>query len=91
MDQITLQRLADLAVGDSATIRRIGAQEPEQLRYLGKLGVTPNSRVEIIEQIPFGGPMRLRVGSAEHVLDESFTRRIWVGPQLRLLRKKRSQ
>jgi DtxR family transcriptional regulator, Mn-dependent transcriptional regulator len=73
-----LQRLADLAVGESATIRRVDAQEPEQLRYLGHLGVKPNTRVQIVEQIPFGGPMRVRVGTAEHVLDESFTRKIWV-------------
>jgi DtxR family Mn-dependent transcriptional regulator len=78
MAHASMQRLADLAVGDSATIGRIGAQEPEQLRYLGGLGVTPNSHVQIIEQIPFGGPMRLRVGSAERVLDEIFTRQIWV-------------
>jgi DtxR family Mn-dependent transcriptional regulator len=78
MAHATMQRLADLAVGESATIRRVGAQEPEQLRYLGELGVTPNTHVQIIEQIPFGGPMRLRVGSAEHVLDEIFTQQIWV-------------
>jgi DtxR family transcriptional regulator, Mn-dependent transcriptional regulator len=90
IEHSTLLRLADLAVGKSATIRRIGAQEPEQLRYLGNLGVKPNAEVQIIEQIPFGGPMRLRVGSAEHVLDENFTRRIWVGPQSRLLHKKSS-
>lgn len=73
-----MPRLADLEVGDSATIQRIGAQEPEQLRYLAGLGVMPNAHVQILEQVPFGGPMRLRVGSAEHVLDERFTRQIWV-------------
>lgn len=78
MKQAEMPRLSDLEVGDYATIRRIGPQEPEQLRYLAGLGVKPNARVEILEQVPFGGPMRLRVGSAEHVLDERFTRRIWV-------------
>lgn len=75
---LEMPRLADLGVGDTATIRRVGAQRPEQLRYLGEMGVRPNARVQIIEQIPFGGPMRVRVGSAEHVLDENFTHQIWV-------------
>jgi DtxR family Mn-dependent transcriptional regulator len=75
----TLQRLADLHVGAAATVRRIGAQEPEQLRYLGGLGIKPHAEVRILEQMPFGGPMRVRVGSdAEHILDASFARRIWV-------------
>ena len=34
--------------------------------------------MQIVEQIPFGGPMRVRVGDAEHVLDENFTQKIWV-------------
>lgn len=78
LESTRLRRLADMGVGESATIRRIGAQEPEQLRYLGRLGVRPDTRVEIVEQMPFGGPMRLRVGASVQVLDDSFTKQIWV-------------
>lgn len=78
LDRESLRRLADLEVGQAATVRRVGAQEPEHLRYLAGLGVKPNAEVRIVEQVPFGGPMRVRVGSAEHVLDENFTRQIWV-------------
>jgi DtxR family Mn-dependent transcriptional regulator len=78
LESAMLLRLADLAVGESATISRIGTQEPEQLRYLGDLGVRPRAEVHILEQVPFGGPMRLRVASGERVLDETFTNQIWV-------------
>lgn len=78
MQRPPMLRLADLAPGDSATVRRIGAQEPEQLRYLGGLGIKPNARIMILEQVPFGGTMRVRVGSGENVLDERLTKEIWV-------------
>ncbi len=74
----TLERLIDWPVGRQAVVRRVGAQDPPHLRYLGGLGLTPNAHVEILEQAPFGGPLRLRVGNAEHMLDETFARLIWV-------------
>jgi DtxR family Mn-dependent transcriptional regulator len=78
MQHDALRRLVDLPVGRSAIIRRVGAQEPEHLRYLGGLGLRPNARVEVLEQAPFGGPLRVRVASAEHMLDENFARKIFV-------------
>ncbi len=78
--QVPLARLVDLPVGQPAIVRRVGAQAPEHLRYLGELGLKPNAAVSILEQEPFGGPLRVRVGSNEHILDETFARQIWVTP-----------
>src|SRR5437867_1992714 len=78
----SLRRLAELPVGQSAIIRRVGAQEPEHLRYLGALGLRPNAQVQVVEQAPFGGPLRVRLSSGEHMLDDNFARQIWVGPRL---------
>jgi DtxR family Mn-dependent transcriptional regulator len=76
--QDPLERLADVAVGRGAIVRRVRAQAPEQLRYLGGMGIVPNAEVRILEQAPFGGPIRVRVGRDDHILDESFAQQIWV-------------
>ncbi len=87
VETMSWTRLADLTVGQAAIIRRVGAQAPEHLRYLGGLGLRPNAEVQIVEQAPFGGPIRVRVGTHEHVLDETFARQIWVSPQPELSRR----
>lgn len=64
--------LLKLQPGQSARILRVNDQDAEKLRYLGRLGLYPDVRVEMIEQAPFGGPLRILVGEApsqvEHVL-----------------------
>ncbi len=72
------QSLADLPPGTRATIRRIGAQEPARLRYLRGLGLVPGATVRLIEQMPFEGPVRVRIGTREHSLDYKLARQIWV-------------
>ncbi len=80
IDRMVGQKLAELAVGETGIVRRVSAQEPEQLRYLGGLGLRPNAEVQVVEQAPFGGPLRVRVGTREHVLDGRFAQQIWVSP-----------
>lgn len=73
--------LNDLAVGQSAVIRRVSDQNPERLRYFSKLGLIPEATVNIVHREPFQGPLHVRVGSGpEHVLDEILARSIWVSP-----------
>ncbi len=74
------ESLAELPVGEMAIVRRVSDQKPEHLRYLGELGLVPNARVQKLEQLPFHGPVRLRVGEIEHVLDGQFARAILVSP-----------
>lgn len=73
--------LADLKPGTRATIRRIGAQEPARLRYLRELGLVPGAVVRLIEQLPFEGPVRVRIGTREHSLDYKLAKQIWVSPK----------
>jgi DtxR family transcriptional regulator, Mn-dependent transcriptional regulator len=81
IETTALRRLADVPVGQSAIVRRVGAQAPEHLRYLGELGLKPHAKVRVLEQLPFEGPLRVRVGSGdEHILDETLARKIFVAP-----------
>ena len=73
------QPLADLAAGDRAVIHRIGVQDPPHLRYLHDLGILPHATVQVIEQSPLEGPLRLRVGhGVEHSIDYDLACHIWV-------------
>src|SRR5574341_1092212 len=71
--------LADVAAGRSAVIRRVSDQNPEHLRHFSDLGLVPNASVDVVHREPFGGPLRVRVGSgAEQTLDSILARESWV-------------
>ena len=53
-------RLADLAPGEQAEIARVSDGDPELLRYVGRLGLTPGRRVELVSRVPFDGPILVR-------------------------------
>lgn len=76
--------LLDLMVGQEAIIVRVKDQDPEKLRYLGTLGLYPETRVESVERAPFGGPVRIRVGEpgaqTEHMLGAELAEHIVVAP-----------
>ena len=56
-----LLALVDVVVGDVVRVRRVGDRDPEVLRYLAELGVTPGADVRVIARAPFGGPITLRI------------------------------
>ncbi|MBE3559345.1 MAG: metal-dependent transcriptional regulator [Ktedonobacteraceae bacterium] len=76
--------LLKLQPGQVAHVLRVSDQDAEKLRYLGQLGLYPDKRVELVEQAPFGGPLRIRVGDppnqVEHVLGAELAAQILVKP-----------
>jgi DtxR family Mn-dependent transcriptional regulator len=68
IDQVSDVRLIDLAAGERATVSRVSDRVPEQLRYLGELGLFPGVSVAMLEQLPFEGPIRIAIDGAEHVI-----------------------
>jgi DtxR family Mn-dependent transcriptional regulator len=53
--------LLQTPAGAEGTVSRVSDRDPEQLRYLGSLGIVPGARVTVIEHLPFEGPVRIRV------------------------------
>ena len=47
---------------------RVSDSDPEMLRYLAELGITPGDRFEVVDRQPFGGPLFARFGGSVHVL-----------------------
>jgi DtxR family Mn-dependent transcriptional regulator len=78
------QTLQQLHEGQTALILRVNDQDPDKLRYLGTLGMYPETRVELVYRAPFGGPLRILVGEqsqqVEHIVGPELTEHIIVAP-----------
>ncbi len=61
-------KLGRMSPGQKGVVVRVTVQEPERLRYLGGLGLYPESHVEVVGKEPFGGPLRLLVDGEERWL-----------------------
>jgi DtxR family Mn-dependent transcriptional regulator len=68
IDPVSGVRLLDLAAGERGTVSRVSDRVPEQLRYLGSLGLYPGVKVSVVEQLPFDGPIRIAIDGVEHVI-----------------------
>lgn len=63
-------RLIDLEVGSQATVSRVSDRDPDQLRYLGELGLYPGVRIAVLEKLPFEGPLRISANGQEHIIGQ---------------------
>ena len=72
MSAVPDDRLSALKPGERATVSRVSDTSPEKLRYLGTIGLYPETEVSVVERQPFGGPLLVRVGEREH----------YIGPEL---------
>jgi DtxR family Mn-dependent transcriptional regulator len=76
--------LLDIPVGQAATVERVSDHDPAHLRHFTKLGLALDAPVRVVKREPFDGPLRVRVASgAEHIVDETLAREIWVLPRTR--------
>lgn len=80
MEQVDYPLLAELVPGTAARVVEVRVQEPEQLRYVGSLGLYPDARVEVVECAPFEGPISLRVNREPRVIARALAERIRVAP-----------
>jgi DtxR family transcriptional regulator, Mn-dependent transcriptional regulator len=78
MERGRLRTLASLQPGDEATIRRVPDGDDSLLRYLSKLALVPGRKVELRRAEPFGGPLTVRVGKAEHAISRELAAGIGV-------------
>jgi DtxR family Mn-dependent transcriptional regulator len=60
--------LAELSPGARGRFVRVSDSDPAMLRYLDSRGVKLGDGFEVVERQPFGGPLTVRFGDAEHAL-----------------------
>lgn len=61
VDEAPYSSLDSVAIGAEATIMRVADENPELLRHVAELALTPGSRVRIVDHAPFDGPISLDV------------------------------
>lgn len=69
-----------LRAGQGGTILRIEREEPELLKHLAALGLLPETRIEVEEVGPFGGPILVRSAGSRYALGRKVAARILVRP-----------
>lgn len=77
------QSLAEVEVGVRVTLRQVGDDDPERLRYLESLGLVPAVALVVTDRKPFGGPISVRVGGpggSERVIGFELAAALKVGP-----------
>jgi DtxR family Mn-dependent transcriptional regulator len=72
------ETLASLQPGDSAVIQRVSDGNPAMLRYLGDLGLYPDTAIEMLAQEPYGGPLRVRVSGNEQAVGRELADNVFV-------------
>jgi DtxR family transcriptional regulator, Mn-dependent transcriptional regulator len=80
IDTISAIPLVELDLGVMATVSRVSDRDPEQLRYLGSLGLYPGATVSLSERFPFDGPLRIQVSASEHIIGRSLATAVFVVP-----------
>jgi DtxR family Mn-dependent transcriptional regulator len=79
MVTIDVSPLTTLAEGDTAVVARIiNDANSEMLRYLGELGLTPDTKLQVITVAPFDGPVTVRVDGEEQVIGHNVAESILV-------------
>jgi len=64
----TSRSLADLDLGDTATVARVPDGDAALLRYLAEIAIVPGQELELTKAAPFGGPLTVRTGTGEHAI-----------------------
>jgi DtxR family Mn-dependent transcriptional regulator len=74
------QRLSELRPGQQATVQRVEDADPELLRYLSSLGLTPQALVTALDYSSFDDNLRVQVAGQDEsvVLGPRVTRRIYI-------------
>ena len=81
MPAASRRTLWDGGDGESLAVERVSDEDPEILRYLAGVGVTPGAQVEVVRRGPVAGPLFVRVADrADDVeaLSRELAEAVWV-------------
>jgi len=78
VDEKRYATLADLRVGARARIMRVADEDPDLLRHLADLTLTPGSIVTVLENAPYGGPIKLQADQRAFAIGPALAERLLV-------------
>lgn len=73
-----MRPLVEFVAGEHGVIGCIAEEDGELLRYLGSLGLLPETPVEVESVAPFGGPLLVRVAGSQYALGREVAGKILV-------------
>jgi DtxR family Mn-dependent transcriptional regulator len=68
LEERASESLEDLQAGAAGVFVRVSDSDPEMLRYLAQRGIAPGDSFVVLDRQPFGGPLFVRFGEAEHAI-----------------------
>ena len=68
LPETSLRRLSDLEPGERAVVAEVSDHDPELLRYLGEMGLFPQTKLRLISAAPFQGPLTIEIGGREQAV-----------------------
>jgi DtxR family Mn-dependent transcriptional regulator len=68
LPETALRRLSDLEPGERAVVAEVSDHDPELLRYLGEMGLFPQTKLRLISAAPFQGPLTIEIGGRERAV-----------------------
>ena len=70
--------LSSMRPGESGTIQRVDASDPNLLRYLEELGLVPGVKIQVTDYSPFDHNITLKVGRKTTVLGLNITSKLFI-------------
>lgn len=70
--------LINLDLNATGTIVKIIEEDPDILRYLASIGLTPGASIKVKEKVPFNGPILLEVNEINQALGQNIAAIIWI-------------
>jgi DtxR family Mn-dependent transcriptional regulator len=77
IEEAELVTLAAARVGATLVLRQVGDEQPDRLRYLAEQGLTPGTRLAVVERQPFNGPTTVRFGMETRVVGQELAGLLW--------------
>ncbi len=68
MPEVVDEPLSETIAPADLVVSRVHTHDPEILKYLATLCLTPGQPIKLVHRAPFNGPLRLRVGNQEQVI-----------------------
>jgi DtxR family Mn-dependent transcriptional regulator len=65
IEETELVNLANAEVGATLLLRQVGDENPARLSYLAEQGLTPGTRMTVLDRQPFNGPVTVRLGGGD--------------------------
>ena len=78
LDEPDVTPLADLEAGQAGVVAEVSDHDAALLRYVGGLGLYPETPVEVVAVAPFEGPVTVRVEGAERTVGRKAARFILI-------------